>query len=91
MEEYRKILLYRKADTRTPIQDMVERRMNTVMIGAIHSIENMLGHLWGHGIPPEKRNRAEALMGEVFEALRTEILDKGNNQKRLFFKELGNS
>lgn len=49
-----------------------KKRIQTTMIGALHSIEESLGFLWEN----------DENMKEIFEELRSEILDRGNNQIR---------
>jgi transcription termination factor Rho len=55
-----------------------KKKIQTTMIGALHSIEQHFGFLWDVENPgPE-----EAHLKEIFEELRSEILDRGNNQIR---------
>lgn len=54
----------------------IKKRIETTMIGALASIEKHFGHVWGH---PNVDN--EELFA-VYQELRQEILDKGNNQIR---------
>lgn len=64
----------------------IGKRINTTMIGAIASVEKYFGKLWGFEnqevTPQQERLR------EVFEELRSEILDKGNAQIRNIESEL---
>ena len=57
------------------------------MIGALSSIEKHFGFLWGYGseeaLTPEQEH-----MREQFSQIRSEILDKGNNQARNIDAEL---
>lgn len=63
-----------------------KKKIQTTMIGAIHSIETHLGYLWDQEImTPE-----EIQMKEIFEELRSEILDRGNNQIRNLENEFNN-
>lgn len=57
-------------------------RIRTTMIGAIAAIEDELGSLWGHGLPPDQLEPDEAALRLVFDRLRTRILDLGNAQIR---------
>lgn len=57
-----------------------KKKIQTTMIGALHSIEEHFGFLWGS----ENDNASPEQMQfkEIFEDLRSEILDRGNNQIR---------
>lgn len=57
------------------------------MIGALDSIEKHLGFLWGHEAEGELTEQQEELR-QIYEALRSEILDKGNTQMRNLDVEL---
>lgn len=51
---------------------MAKKRIQTTMIGALYSIEETFGDLWENN----------DVLREAFEELRSEILDRGNNQIR---------
>jgi hypothetical protein len=80
-EDYRKIKEDRhKVLSYNSLKDRMVNRLKTTMIGAISSIENKFGFLWGHNqddLTPEQQE-----LKSYFEELRKEILDKGNNQIR---------
>jgi len=63
----------RKKDaSKEKLLKIAKKRIQTTMIGALFSIEETFGYLWEN----------DAMMKEVFEELRSEILDRGNNQIR---------
>ena len=51
------------------------------MIGALSTVEKLFGFLWGHekegAVTPEEEH-----MKELYEEVRSEILDRGNTQAR---------
>ena len=57
------------------------KKIHTTMIGALSSLEKQFGFLWGHDqdgeMSPEQQH-----MKDLYEEVRSEILDKGNNQIR---------
>jgi hypothetical protein len=57
------------------------KKIQTTMIGALSSLEKQFGFLWGHDqdgeMSPEQQH-----MKDLYEEVRSEILDKGNNQIR---------
>lgn len=77
--------------SKTRLKKETRKRIQTTMIGALSSIEKFLGFLWGQG-PDEGQilTKEQMQMKEVFEELRTEILDKGNNQIRNVEAEIEN-
>jgi hypothetical protein len=63
------------------LQGLIIKSIKTTMVGAVASIEEKLGDLWGQnkkGTPTESEQR----LYETFMELRKEILDKGNTQIR---------
>ena len=58
-----------------------KKKIQTTMIGALSTIEDKFGFLWGQDadddLPPEQQH-----MKDLYEEIRSEILDKGNNQIR---------
>ena len=66
-----------------------KKKVQTTMIGALSTIERVFGFLWGHDeksdLTPEQEH-----MKELFEEVRSEILDRGNNQARNLEVEFAN-
>ena len=64
-----------------------KKKVQTTMIGALSSIEDYFGFLWGHKsddpLTPDQEK-----MRQLYEELRSEILDKGNTQIRNIDAEL---
>ena len=59
----------------------IKKRIQTTMIGSLSSVEKYFGFLWGEDSDSEPTAKQEQ-MREIFEEMRTEILDKGNTQIR---------
>jgi hypothetical protein len=68
--------------SRRRLRQTIETKINTVMIGALDSIEKAFGDAWGHGTPNHLKTPQQLKMLELKDKLRTEILNNGNNQKR---------
>ena len=69
-----------KQKSRERLEKIATAKIRTTMIGAIASVEEHFGHLWGEGeldTTPEEEELREA-----FEDMRSEVLDKGNSQIR---------
>lgn len=87
--DYRKIKEDRhKAMSYDSLKERMANRIRTTMIGAISSIEEYFGFLWGHD--EENPTKSQKDLKRVFEDLRKEILDKGNNQLRSIDSDLCN-
>lgn len=65
----------------------LKKKIQTTMIGSLSSIEMHFGFLWqSESLPEEQRVKIK----NIFESLRSEILDKGNHQLRNVDMELSN-
>lgn len=58
----------------------IRKKIQTTMIGALSSVEKYFGFLWGENV--DNPTKDQLRMREVFEDMRTEILDKRNLQIR---------
>lgn len=83
----KKDLLNERSKTR--LKKEVKKRIQTTMIGALSSIEKHFGFLWGEESDDELTKDQER-MRDIFEDMRTEILDKGNTQLRNVDSEIEN-
>lgn len=58
-----------------------KKKIQTTMIGALSTIEKQFGFLWGHGteeqLTPEQQH-----LRDLYDEVRSEILDRGNAQSR---------
>lgn len=66
--------------SKTRLKKEIKKRIQTTMIGSLSSIEKYFGFLWGE--ESDSPTEREEQMREIFEEMRTEILDKGNTQIR---------
>ena len=58
------------------------------MIGALDSFEAEFGDQWGHGLDIEDLTPEQIEKRKVWNAVRTDILNKGNNQLRAAQEEI---
>ena len=72
------------------LSNIISTKIKTSFIGAISSCENNLGFLWGHGKDEENLTEKELSMKEIWDEIRTEILDNGNTQLRAATNEIDN-
>jgi len=82
----RKLIMEQRSKMR--LKKDVKKKIETTMIGALASIEKYLGPLWCHDCPEQTAEQLR--IKEVYEELRSEILDKGNTQIRNSESEIEN-
>lgn len=83
--EYKKIRDKKyKADSKDRLSKILRKKIQTTMIGALSSIEENLSFLWETDNPKITKEQ----MKEIYNKIRSEILDKGNNQARNVDAEL---
>lgn len=75
-----------KYDSKDRLSKILKKKVETTMIGAISSIEDHFSFLWdAKGSEMTQENR---FMFDLFQKVRSEILDKGNSQSRNVDAEL---
>ena len=76
-----------KYDSKERLSKILKKKVETTMIGAISSLEDHFSFLWdAKGLEMTEENR---FMFDLFQKVRSEILDKGNSQSRNVDAELG--
>ncbi len=75
-----------KIESRDRLSRILKKKIQTTMIGAISSIEENLGFLWNS--PSGELTKDQKIMKDIYQKIRSEILDKGNNQARNIDAEL---
>ena len=70
-----------KTDSKDRLSKIMRKKIETTMIGALSTIEEHFGFLWGNedGSPLSEE---QTTMKDLYQQVRSEILDKGNNQAR---------
>ena len=69
------------------IENLMEKRMKTIMIGSLARFEENFDYLWNEATKPSEKQ----YFLDLWQKTRQEILDYGNNQIRLAKKDIGNS
>jgi hypothetical protein len=75
-----------KADSKDRLSKILKKKIQTTMIGALSTIEENFAFLWtseNGTLTPEQEN-----MKNLYNKIRSDILDKGNNQARNIDAEL---
>ena len=67
---------------------ILEKKFQTTMIGALAKFEERFGEMWGHGLDYDELNNVEKKYSEIWEMVRTDILNNGNAQLRAMINEL---
>lgn len=73
-----------KTDSKERLKKIAAKKIQTTMIGALDSIEKHLGFLWEE----DENGDSNSALREVYEIVRQEILDRGNDQIRNLITEL---
>jgi hypothetical protein len=75
-----------KVESKDRLSKIIKKKIETTMIGALSSIEENLGFLWDNN--GKTLTKDQELMKGLYNKIRSEILDKGNNQARNIDAEL---
>ena len=68
---------------------IAKKRFQTVFVGAVASIEESFGSLWGEdNLDEEDMTPAQLQWYNIFLEIRDRIFDQGNNQKEKFLRDL---
>ena len=70
-----------RIESKDRLSKIVRKKIETTMIGALSTIEEHFGFLW-HNEDGSPLTEEQATMKDVYQQVRSEILDKGNNQAR---------
>jgi hypothetical protein len=85
--EYKKLRETKyKADSKDRLSKILKKKIQTTMIGALSTIEESFGFLWSS--PDGKLTKEQEVMKNLYNKVRSDILDKGNNQARNIDAEL---
>ena len=76
-----------KIDSKDRLAKIIKKKIQTTMIGALSSIEEHFGFLWGQD-NSEELTEEQQIMKDLFQEIRSEVLDKGNAQARNIDAEL---
>lgn len=89
MDNYQKLRDTKyKAESKDKLSRVLKKKIETTMIGALSTIEQHFGFLWNTDSSELTKEQLE--MKALYNKVRSEILDKGNNQARNIDAELSN-
>jgi len=74
-----------KQDSKDRLSKILKKKIQTTMIGALSTIEENFGFLWES---EGELTKDQKIMKDIYNKVRSEILDKGNNQARNIDAEL---
>lgn len=75
-----------KHDSKDRLSKILKKKIQTTMIGALSSIEANFGFLWNN--IDTINSKEQEMFKNLYQKVRSEILDKGNNQARNIDAEL---
>ncbi len=75
-----------RVDSKDRLSKILKKKVQTTMIGSLSSIEEHFSFLWS--TDSSEMTPEQQMMYEIFQKVRSEILDKGNTQARNIDAEL---
>ena len=76
-----------KAESKDRLSKILKKKIQTTMIGALSTVEENFGFLWNSG-SDQPLTEEQEIMKNLYNKVRSEILDRGNNQARNIDAEL---
>jgi hypothetical protein len=76
-------------DSKKRLQSIIETKIRTTFIGALDAFERTFGDLWGYD-SDEEPNKSQQSLKKLWQQVRNDILDLGNNQLRAAHLEIEN-
>lgn len=76
-----------KSESKDRLSKILKKKIQTTMIGALSTVEENFGFLWNSGSDKPLTEEQE-MMKNLYNKVRSEILDRGNNQARNIDAEL---
>ena len=75
-----------KNESKSRLSKVLRKKVETTMIGALSSVEEHLGFLWS--ADDGELTEQQRAMYDIYQKIRSDILDKGNAQSRNIDAEL---
>jgi hypothetical protein len=76
-----------RVESKDKLAKVLKKKIQTTMIGALSTIEENFGFLWTNE-NGEPLTKDQEVMKNIYNKMRSEILDRGNNQARNIDAEL---
>lgn len=70
------------------VKNLLTKRFQTTMIGALFEFEKAFGYLWGHGKDDQDLTDRELDFLDTWDTVRNQILNNGNSQLRKAISDL---
>lgn len=88
MDDFKKIRESKyRVESKDKLAKTLKKKIQTTMIGALSTIEENFGFLWTNE-SGEALTKDQEVMKNIYNKMRSEILDRGNNQARNIDAEL---
>lgn len=88
MDDFKKIRESKyRVESKDKLAKVLKKKIQTTMIGALSTIEENFGFLWTNE-NGEPLTKDQEVMKNIYNKMRSEILDRGNNQARNIDAEL---
>lgn len=77
-------------ESRKRLTKILTTKITTTFIGSLAAFEKAFGFLWGQGKKDSEKTDEEKHFYNIWEGVRTDVLNNGNNQSRAIQNELQN-
>src|SRR5688500_11193654 len=77
-------------ESRKRLDSIISKKLPTTFIGALAAVEKSFGFLWGFGKKEHELTEEERELFAIWQNVRNEVLNNGNNQLRALRNELQN-
>lgn len=82
MDDFKKVRESKhKLESKDRLSKNLKKKIQTTMIGALSTIEEHFGFLWNNS-SDQPLTKDQEVMKDIYNKIRSEILDRGNNQAR---------
>lgn len=77
-------------ESKKRLSKIIATKLTTTFIGSLAAFEKAFGFLWGQGKRDSEKTQEEKEFYNIWESVRTDVLNNGNNQLRNIQNELQN-
>lgn len=77
-----------KDNSKRRLLNVIKKKFDTTIIGALAAFEDQFGELWGHGLPEDQLDEDQRYWKEAWMEARAKVLDNGNANLRAAQNEI---
>jgi len=77
-----------KDNSKRRLLNVIKKKFDTTIIGALAAFEDQFGEMWGHGLPEDQLDEDQLYWKEAWMEARAKVLDNGNANLRAAQNEI---